>query len=774
MPKQNPRQRLRQREGFLAENLLQRYFEDRGILAVSFARRHLDEAGERTDPLWRNRAKALAKRLIGMKGLVGSAIERYLEWESLEPPTTKEEKIVRAGHVARQRVLRHRRTQGDITRNGVPPEPLGYGRWSCGVMRGWTAHSLSDRAMGGLTLSVAVALLLVLPLGSVSASPPSWAARPGESGNPGVSSTGGSVSHASDVNSHHQFSTAVSRSQTPSDGWSRLTTDGSPPPQWGTSLAFDPAVGGMVEFGGADFSVPFYQNSTWILINDSWHNETHGTAPSARLAAQLTYDYADGYLLLFGGCGVVQKSVANCPPNLGDTWEYSDNNWTQIHSSISPSPRQQAGLTFDAADGYVLLFGGNNGTSPLGDTWVYKGGEWTELHPNPSPPAESGGSLVFDPSTGYCILFGGTGANPTGPGAVYNTTWAFKGGQWFNLTTSVSPSPRDFSRVIYDPTTGYDVLFGGENAQNLVLNDTWAYRGGTWANLTGPFPGPQPRVGFGMDYDPGLNGLVVFGGLGGGGSPLLNDTWTFRAPGTPSYQVHIGVSPAHCGPVDWTAVPELNGATIVAAVGNYTVVAPSCPGYAFDRWNLSGGLAVSNSTDPVATIAVAGIGTIEVVYTLVFPIHFDAIPSSCGELVVDGKVILPNQTVNLTNGTHPILAPICSGTTFASWVLSGMVIVESAGNASTTMVVNGAGSVTATYRSPSSSSSSIWTSTTLWFTVGLLAGLVVGVVINVVLRRRRPPDTLTRDPSDNTDLTPSGSLGSLSLDPGSGLRPPAK
>ncbi len=96
MSRQNPRQRLRQREGFLAENLLQRYFEDRGILAVSFVRRHLDEVGGRTDPFWRNRAKALAKRLIGMKGIVGSAIERQIEWESLEPPTTKEEKVVRA------------------------------------------------------------------------------------------------------------------------------------------------------------------------------------------------------------------------------------------------------------------------------------------------------------------------------------------------------------------------------------------------------------------------------------------------------------------------------------------------------------------------------------------------------------------------------------------------------------------------------------------------------------------------------------------------------
>ena len=96
MLRQNARQRLRQRAGFLAENLLQRYYEERGTLAISFARSHLDEAGEHVDPLWRTKARTLAHRLRGIKGIVGKAVERGLRWwDGREPPISDDEMVIR-------------------------------------------------------------------------------------------------------------------------------------------------------------------------------------------------------------------------------------------------------------------------------------------------------------------------------------------------------------------------------------------------------------------------------------------------------------------------------------------------------------------------------------------------------------------------------------------------------------------------------------------------------------------------------------------------------
>lgn len=74
MGDQNARQLLRQRAGFLAENLLQRSFEERGVLAVSHVRRHLDEAGRRVGTDWMRKARILAKSAGTVPGLVGDRI----------------------------------------------------------------------------------------------------------------------------------------------------------------------------------------------------------------------------------------------------------------------------------------------------------------------------------------------------------------------------------------------------------------------------------------------------------------------------------------------------------------------------------------------------------------------------------------------------------------------------------------------------------------------------------------------------------------------------
>jgi hypothetical protein len=96
MPGQSARQRLRQRAGFLAENLLQRFFEDQGILAISFARRHLDEAGSKVAIDWKSRARALARTGSRVRGLVGRRVESVRQWQAGEHRLSHDELVVRA------------------------------------------------------------------------------------------------------------------------------------------------------------------------------------------------------------------------------------------------------------------------------------------------------------------------------------------------------------------------------------------------------------------------------------------------------------------------------------------------------------------------------------------------------------------------------------------------------------------------------------------------------------------------------------------------------
>ena len=80
----------------------------------------------------------------------------------------------------------------------------------------------------------------------------------------------------------------------------------------------------------------------------------------------MTYHAADGYVLLFGG--------ANLSASLGDTWKFSAGSWTQLSPSTSPNPRGDAAMVYDAADHEVVFFGGTNSTKTFTDTWAFSGG----------------------------------------------------------------------------------------------------------------------------------------------------------------------------------------------------------------------------------------------------------------------------------------------------------------------------------------------------------------------------------------------------------------
>ena len=96
-------------------------------------------------------------------------------------------------------------------------------------------------------------------------------------------------------------------------------------------------------------------------------------------------------------------------------------------------------MSYDARDGYVVLFGGLSLGGALGDTWTYEYGRWTQVStttsPAPSPRYDAG--LIYDTLDSEIVLFGGVSAT----GAPLSDTWAFAGGVWTNLTASAGPAP---------------------------------------------------------------------------------------------------------------------------------------------------------------------------------------------------------------------------------------------------------------------------------------------------------------------------------------------
>jgi hypothetical protein len=323
----------------------------------------------------------------------------------------------------------------------------------------------------------------------------------------------------------------------------------SPPGLIDPSMAYDPgvaaegAVGGVeVLFGGLTPWGP--TNYTYVGVPATaplpdevptpsivWVNiSSYVHAPSPRYGASMTYDAADGYVLLFGGqygganqtlgdtwviSVTYQGEVVNPPPGPA-TFRFQILGWAHVHERVSPSPRTGAGLTYDPVDNYTVLFGGTDAPTIYDDTWTYSAGTWTQLHPAQSPVGRAFAGFVFDQAAAYALLLPGLGSGPD--------AWGFAHGIWTPVAPSTPLGLRQYETAAYDNATGVVTAFGGQNASNFsdLYSDTWNFSTPpTWYPIDSY--GPVARAAAAMAYDPQIGCDVLFGGASAGG--WLNDTW---------------------------------------------------------------------------------------------------------------------------------------------------------------------------------------------------------------------------------------------------------
>ncbi len=292
--------------------------------------------------------------------------------------------------------------------------------------------------------------------------------------------------------------------------------------------------------------------TAWTQANGSANGCTTvcPASPTARAANVVTYDGATDQVVAFGGL-----ETGFTP--LNDTWTWDGTAWTQVADAAdagcttactdSPPERAASSMAYDPASGQLVLFGGdaNGGFANNNDTWVWNGTTWTQVADSgdpgcttactASPAARSGAALAYDPAIGKLVLFGGLG--------VFNDTWTWDGASWSQVADSGDPGCTNActdsppvsvaSSMAYDEPSHQLILFGGGDYNS---NATWNFDGTTWTQLnTGSDAGctdscsasPMARSGAGLEYNPALGQLVLFGGLAGVGFDNLNDTWTW-------------------------------------------------------------------------------------------------------------------------------------------------------------------------------------------------------------------------------------------------------
>ncbi len=418
----------------------------------------------------------------------------------------------------------------------------------------------------------------------------------------------------------------------------------------------------------------------------NWTKLSPATSPTARFGASMAYDPATGNMLLFGG------DVGGANPYLADTWSWNGTTWTKLSPATSPTARYGASMAYDPATGNMVLFGGAGKDGYLADTWTWNGTTWTKLSPATSPTARYEASMAYDPATGKMVLFGGFFGSKT----FFGETWTWNGTNWEKLAPAVptghdthsplwsldglrpghgdhaplrrrqqqghrrlsrrhldmerrdldealpghqhysplrsldglrpghgehgallrrrrcrlplrhldlerehldearpghtSPSRYEAS-MAFDPATGNMVLFGGAGT-TFNFPDTWTWGfspqpASTWTKLS-PATSPTSRDGPSMAFDPATANLVLFGGSDGG---YLGDTWTWN--GTTWTKLSPPTSPT-----------AREGATMAydPATGNVVLFGGSNGGYLADTWTWNGTTwkRLSPSTSPTA------------------------------------------------------------------------------------------------------------------------------------------------------------------------------
>jgi PKD repeat protein len=190
--------------------------------------------------------------------------------------------------------------------------------------------------------------------------------------------------------------------------WKNITKSVHPGSQgFPSELAYSPSDRGVVLFTS--------DGHTWNLTRGNWSEvRTNGSGPPARVGARLFFDPGSQHLILYGG--VAGAQVFN------DVWSYSNRTWTRV--PVTSGPPGSVANAYDAGYGFEALLAPAAGGGGLA-FWAFSAGHWNTLGTGlfgGGPAKMLAPSMTFDAFDGYLVLFSGVTSSAGGTGAL-PTTW---------------------------------------------------------------------------------------------------------------------------------------------------------------------------------------------------------------------------------------------------------------------------------------------------------------------------------------------------------------
>lgn len=182
--------------------------------------------------------------------------------------------------------------------------------------------------------------------------------------------------------------------------------------------------------------------------------------------------------------------------------------WTQ-RVVAGPSARGFTSAAHDLVRGVTVMFGGWTGSAALGDLWEWNGTSWTQRLTASAPMARCCHALGADLGRARVVVFGGADASLTD----LDDTWEWDGAAWSQASPALRPAPRRMTTLAYDPVRGAMLLFGGGVGGNgtTMFGDTWSWNGAQWVQLAPP-TSPSPRWAHALAADLVRQRVVLYGG----------------------------------------------------------------------------------------------------------------------------------------------------------------------------------------------------------------------------------------------------------------------
>jgi hypothetical protein len=320
------------------------------------------------------------------------------------------------------------------------------------------------------------------------------------------------------------------------EGWTTWSWDGLRWGRQGHAGAFDASHRRFVFFGGGDELGSLHDDAWELALDDANRNwrllPATGWRPAPRRLHGAALDAARDRLVVFGGFdgGYRNDLLAT---SLGDSLG-SPLEWSPLAAGgTPPSPRADFSLVADPVQDRLVLFGGMDGVSPpaqrVGDLWqltLAGTPQWSPLAAAGTPPtARSGHRAVYDSARGRMLVVGGFDTAPR------CDVWALDLGPapaWSQLSPSGPiPNGRSDMLLAYDPGLDRVLMFGGVKEGGFRVDELWELTlspAPKWNPLSMDQVG-EYALSFG-GYDPVRGQLVSYGGFGPYGVANVTNVWT--------------------------------------------------------------------------------------------------------------------------------------------------------------------------------------------------------------------------------------------------------